>query len=63
MNIFGYLPKLKANVAMNNIYNVNKRYLTGTAYILEKHFVGFPKKEDLKITEYEVPTLKEGGKC
>lgn len=61
MKILGYFPKLKTCVE-KNIYVVNKRYLTGKTYILEKHFSGFPKKDDLKISEYEVPALKEGGK-
>lgn len=31
-------------------------------YVLVKPFEGFPKKEDLKIVEEELPPLKDGGK-
>lgn len=32
-------------------------------YVLAKQFDGFPKKEDLKIVEEELPELKDNGKA
>lgn len=34
----------------------------GKKYILNKHFDGFPKPDDLKLVEEELPTLKDGGR-
>lgn len=31
-------------------------------YVLAKQFDGFPKREDVKIVEEELPPLKDGGK-
>lgn len=31
-------------------------------YVLVKRFDGFPKQDDLKIEEEELPALKDGGK-
>lgn len=30
-------------------------------FILEKHFKGLPKADDLKIIEEELPALRDGG--
>lgn len=30
-------------------------------FIIQKHFDGFPKREDLKLVEEELPALKDGG--
>lgn len=31
-------------------------------FVLAKQFNGFPKREDMKIVEEELPPLKDGGK-
>lgn len=31
-------------------------------YVLVKHFVGYPKKDDFEIVEEELDPLKDGGK-
>lgn len=36
--------------------------VTAKKYILNNHFHGFPKVEDLKLVEEELPTLNDGGK-
>lgn len=30
-------------------------------FVLDKPFVGLPKRDDLKIVEEELPPLKDGG--
>ena len=36
--------------------------MKGRKWILAKHFQGSPKEGDLKLVEFELPEIKEGGK-
>lgn len=33
-----------------------------TKYVLAKYFDGFPKRDDLKVVEEDLPPLKDGGR-
>lgn len=35
--------------------------LKAKKFIMQKHFDGFPKPDDVKLVEEELPPLKEGG--
>ena len=36
--------------------------MKGRKWILAKHFQGSPKAGDLKLVEFDLPEIKEGGK-
>ena len=36
--------------------------MKGRKWILAKHFDGSPKEGDLRLVEFDVPSIKDGGK-
>ena len=36
--------------------------MKGRKWILAKHFEGSPKEGDLRLVEFDVPEIKDGGK-
>lgn len=37
------------------------RMVTAKAWVLKKHFDGFPKTSDFELKKIELPNLKDGG--
>ena len=36
--------------------------MKGSQWVLARHFQGAPKEGDVKLVEFELPELKDGGK-